>query len=230
MKGMIINMGIIIDVALVLIIGLCIFLGYKRGLAKCLIKVCTSIIALILAITLYKPLVNFVVNSTTIDENIQLSLERVLKNGMEDDKDNNTQIVKEDSGIPKPIANYLNNNAKNVVEEKKDEVIVSTARSATLLIVDIACVIAVYLIAKIVLQIFTILVDIVAKLPVIKQFNELGGLIYGVFEGVLIIFIVFTLIAVFAPLTGSYILPNAIMESHIGSIFYNNNIFLNIIF
>ena len=223
-------MGTIVDVVLILIIGLCIFLGYKRGLAKCLVKVCTTIIAIILAIMLYKPLVNFVVNSTTIDENIQLSLERVLKNGMEENKDNNTQIVKEDSGIPKPIADYLNDNAKDIVQEKKEEAIVSTARSATLLIVDIACVIAVYLMAKIILQIFTILIDIVAKLPVIKQFNELGGLIYGLFECVLIIFIVFTLVAVLAPLTGNYILSNAIMESHIGSIFYNNNIFLNIIF
>lgn len=223
-------MGFIVDIVILLIIGLCTFLGYKNGLAKSLLKLCTSIIALVVALMLYKPLVNFVVDHTTIDENIQLSLERILKNGIEENGNENEQLVKEDSGMPKPVVEYLNKNFKSTVEEKKDEAVTSVARGAALLIVNIACVIVLYLAIKVLLKILTIITDIVTKIPLIKQFNEIGGFIFGLLQGVLVVLIIMTLISIFAPLTGSYTLPNMILESKIGSFIYNSNIFLNLIF
>lgn len=224
-------MGIFVDVLIVLIIGLCIFLGYKKGLAKCLLKLVTTLIALFLAIALYRPFVNFVVNNTIIDENIQLSLEKVMNNGIEERKnEQDTNLVKEDSGVPKPIAEYLNNNFKSSVQQKQEEAVISVARGATLLIVDIACFILIYIVAKIILKILTILIDIVSKLPVIRQFNEVGGLLYGVVQGVFIVLLLMTAVAIITPLTGAYEIANIINQSHIGAFFYNNNIILNIIF
>ena len=83
---------------------------------------------------------------------------------------------------------------------------------------------------KIVLKILSILIDIVSKLPVIRQFNEVGGLIYGLIQGVFIILLVMTAVAIFTPLTGAYEVANIINQSHVGAFFYNNNIILNIIF
>ena len=225
-------MGIIVDLIIILIIGLCTFLGYKKGLAKCILKLATSLIAIFIAITLYRPFVNFVVQSTIIDENIQLSLEKVMNTSMENSQgqNDNGDLVKEDSGIPKPIVEYLNSNIKNELNEKKQDAVVSVARGATILIVNIACFIAIFIIVKILLQILTILIDIVSKLPVIKQFNEVGGLLYGILEGLFIILIIMTTISIIVPLTGAYEIANTILESYIGSFFYNNNIILNIIF
>jgi len=223
-------MAFIVDIVILLIIGLCIFLGYKNGLAKSLLKLCTTIIALILAIMLYKPVVNFVVNKTTIDENIQLSIERIMKNGAEKNENDDTQIVKEDSGMPKPIVEYLNNNFKSNVETQKEQAISTVSRNAALLIVDIACVIVVYLAAKVILKILTIVTDIITKIPLIKQFNEAGGIIFGILEGLLIVLIILTLISVISPLTGNYSLSNLVSESFIGNFLYNNNIILNLIF
>ena len=224
-------MGIFVDILIVVIIGLCIFTGYKKGLAKCLLKLVTTIIALFIAIILFRPFVNFVVNNTIIDENIQLSLEKVMNNGIEERKDEkDTDLVKEDSGVPKPIAEYLNNNFKSSANQKKEEAVISVARGAALLIVDIACFILIYVIVKIVLKILTILVDIVSKLPVIRQFNEVGGLLYGIVQGIFIVLLLMTAVAIVTPLTGAYEVASIINQSHIGAFFYNNNIILNIIF
>ena len=225
-------MGIVVDLIIILIIGLCTFIGYKKGLAKCILKLITTLIAIFVALMLYRPFVDFVVQSTIIDENIQLSLEKVMNTGLENsqDQNENENLVKEDSGIPKPIAEYLNNNFKSTVNEKKQEAVTTVARSATILIVNIACFIAIFIIVKILLQILTILIDVVSKLPVIKQFNEVGGLVYGVIQGVFIILIIMTAISIVTPLTGAYEVANIVLESHIGAFFYNNNIFLNIIF
>ena len=224
-------MGIFVDLIIVLIIGLCIFNGYRKGLARCILKLVTSIIALFIAILLFRPFVNFVVNNTIIDENIQLSLEKVMNNGIEERKDeNNNDLVKEDSGIPKPIAEYLNSNLKNTAKQKQEEAVVSVARSAAILIVEIACFILIYAIVKIILKILTILIDIVSKLPIIRQFNEVGGFLYGIVEGVVIILLIMTGVAIVTPLTGAYEVATIILQSHLGAFFYNNNIILNLIF
>ncbi len=224
-------MGIFVDLLIVLIIGLCIFNGYRKGLARCILKLVTSIIALFIAIILFRPFVNFVVNNTIIDENIQLSLEKVMNNGIEERKDeNSTELVKDDSGIPKPVAEYLNSNFKNAAKQKQEEAVVSVARSAALLIVEIACFILIYIIVKIILKILTILIDIVSKLPIIRQFNEIGGFLYGIVEGIVIVLLIMTGVAIITPLTGAYEVATIILQSHLGAFFYNNNIILNLIF
>ena len=223
-------MSFIVDIIILLIIGLCVFLGYKNGLAKSLLKLCTSIIALVVALMLFRPLVDFVVNHTTIDENIQLSLERIMKNGIEQDSSENTQIVKEDSGMPKPVVEYLNNNFKSAVEEKQEEAVTVVARNAAIIIVNVACVIVLYIAVKVLLKILTILTDFITKIPLIKQFNEVGGLVFGLLQGIVIILIIMTLVSILSPLTGNYFISNLIQESKIGSFIYNSNVILNIIF
>lgn len=224
-------MGIFVDLIIVLIVGLCIFNGYRKGLARCILKLVTSIIALFIAILLFRPFVNFVVTNTIIDENIQLSLEKVMNNGIEERKDeNNTELVKEDSGIPKPIVEYLNNNFKNAAKQKQEEAVISVARGAAILIVEIACFILIYVVVKIILKILIILIDIVSKLPIIRQFNEVGGFLYGIVEGVVIILLIMTGVTIITPLTGAYEVATIILQSHLGAFFYNNNIILNLIF
>ena len=220
-------MGIIVDLIIVLILGLCIFNGYKKGLAKSLIKLLTTAIAIIIALVLYRPVVNFVIESTTIDDNIQLSLEKIMN---QNSNNENQELVDENSGIPKPISDYLNNNVKNSVEQQKENAITETSKKAAELIVNLACVILIYIIAKILLKTLTVFIDIFASLPIIKQFNQPGGIIYGLLEGIVIILIILTLISVISPLIGNYEISNLILESYIGKFLYNNNIILNLIF
>lgn len=220
-------MGIVIDLAIILILGLCIFNGYRRGLARCLLKICTTILAIIIAIVLYKPFVSFIVENTTIDENIQMSLEKVINENTQNEGD---QIISEDSGIPKPIVEFLNENVGDTIDENKGTAVSNVSRSAAILIVNIAGIIVIYILAKILLKILTVFIDIAAKLPVIKEFNKVGGLIYGILEGIIIIFLILTIISVLTPLAGNYILSDAILSSTIGKLLYNNNIFLNLIF
>lgn len=72
-------MGVFIDIVIILVILGCIYGGYKRGLARCLLKILTSILAIIIALVLYKPFVNFIIDNTTIDDQIELSIENIIK-------------------------------------------------------------------------------------------------------------------------------------------------------
>ena len=224
-------MGIIVDLIIILIFFACIYGGYKRGLANCLLKVLTSVLAIIIALVLYKPFVNFIIQNTTIDDNIALSLEKIIYQNSNNNSENNNEKVIDDNGeIPKPIAKYINSNVKNSIDEKKAEAISEASKNAAVLIVNIVGVIIIYIIAKILLKILTVFTDIVSKLPIIKQCNELGGIIYGILEAFVILLIVFTIISFVTPLIGDYTICDIILQSNIGKLLYNNNIFLNLIF
>ena len=86
----------------------------------------------------------------------------------------------------------------------------------------------IFIIVKIVLKFVTALADLIAKLPILKQFNKLGGTLYGIIEGLFIVFLGFAIISLIAPMLDSSVL-DAINSSTLGSICYNNNLLLKII-
>ena len=63
-------MGIIIDLILVIIVALSAFLGYKKGIVELGAKLFAGIIAIILTVMLFRPVSNFIINNTQIDEKL----------------------------------------------------------------------------------------------------------------------------------------------------------------
>jgi uncharacterized membrane protein required for colicin V production len=66
-----------------------------------------------------------------------------------------------------------------------------------------------------------------AKLPVIKQFNKLGGLIFGLVKGVLFLYIIFAILTLIIPvLPSSSPIVTAIDKSIFAAGFYKYNIII----
>lgn len=202
-------MSFIVDLIIIGIILLFTFLGYKRGLIKVAIKLCTFVIALVVAFMLYKPVANIVIEKTGIDESIQNTITNtILPEGA---------TVTDEVDLSNNIPSVILNNAENTVES------ISTSISNTL--IETACLLIIYVAVKIVLKFVTIIADLIAKLPILNQFNKLGGTLYGILEGLLIVFVGFAVISLTAPLFDTSLLET-INNSTLGSLFYNNNIIL----
>lgn len=205
-------MSLIIDLIIVAIILLFTFLGYKRGLIKVAIKLCTFIIAIIVAFVLYKPISNVVIENTGIDESIETAItDRILPEGAS---------VDEEVELSNDLPSVILKNGENTVQ--------SIATSFSNTIIEAVCFFIIFIAVKIILKFITALADLIAKLPILKQFNALGGTIYGVLEGLFLVFVGFAIISLIAHLIDVSILE-AINSSTLGSIFYNNNILLNFI-
>lgn len=203
-------MFFIIDLIIIAIILLFTFLGYKRGLIKVAIKLCTFIIAIIIAFMFYKPIADLVIQKTEIDDSIQHTITNsILPEGA---------TVDEEIDIQTNLPNIILKNSENTVQS------ISTSISKTL--IESVCLLIIFITVKIILKFITFIADLIAKLPVLHQFNKLGGTIYGVLEGLLFVFIGFAIISLIAPLIDSSLLYT-INESTLGSLFYNNNILLN---
>lgn len=221
-------MSIIVDLVILAIVVLCIAMGYKRGLAKCLINVLAFFIAIVVASVLFKPASAIVVSNTQVDENIQTSIVNVFEKEEEEKKEESDKENKEEKNSP--ILDYISEKAKDATEEKKREIVNNTAKEISLKIIDVLCFIVIFLAARIVLIFLKVLADLITKLPLIKECDKIGGVIYGILQAAVIIFIGLALITFISTMTNEYTVLELINQSYVGSILNNNNILLKIIF
>lgn len=221
-------MSIIVDIIILAIIVLCVAMGYKRGLAKCLINILAFFIAIVVASILFKPASAIVINNTQIDENIQTSIVNVFEKEETEKKEEQKEDNKDEKNSP--ILEYISEKAKDATEEKKKEIVDSTAKEISLKIIDVLCFIVIFLAARIVLIFLKVLADLITKLPLIKECDKIGGVIYGILQAAVIIFIGLALITFVSTMSNEYTVLELINQSYIGSILNNNNILLKIIF
>lgn len=192
-------MGIILDVILVAIILLSAFLGYKKGLVKLGAKLFAGIIAIILTIIIYKPVSEMIIKNTSIDEKVR---DTIIQNA--------TNIMEENKQLPDAITNQVQN---NILPEQAENIAKNLVYAVTAVVLFLA--------VKIILSIVISLMDFVANLPLLKQFNEIGGIVYGLVRGVLIVCICVILMGVYSKINPESSLNKEIQNTYITKMIYN---------
>ena len=218
-------MSIIIDLIIVGILALSIFFGYKKGLTKCIIKILSFIIAVIVATILFKPVGNFVIENTEFDDNIKQAVVNLVADDVEE-----SGKVKEDSNLPKAMVEYINETVASSVEEAKDNIVAVAAEGISTITINVAVAILLFIAARIALIFVSALSKIITDLPIIKQFDKAGGIIYGLLRALVLIFILLAFISLISPMIEQTGIIMAINKSFVGNILYNNNILLNMVF
>ena len=79
-----------------------------------------------------------------------------------------------------------------------------------------------FIVVKIILSIIISLADAVANLPILKQFNEVGGILYGLIRGILIICILILLAGVFNKVNPNNNFGKEISNTYLTKIIYEN--------
>ena len=217
-------MGIIIDLIIVAILAICIFFGYKNGLTKSLIKILSFVIAVIVAAIFFKPVSNYIIENTEIDNNIRQAVIDTISHDVEEDGE-----VKEDSNLPRAMVDYINNSVKTAVNETKNTVVNTVADNIAVTAINVGTAVGIFIIARIILLVISALSNILTDLPIIKQFDKTGGILYGLIKALLIIFIVFAVISLISPAIEKTGIIEAINKSFIGSFLYDNNLLLKIV-
>lgn len=191
-------MGIIIDIVLIAIVVLSAFLGYKKGLVKLATKLFAGIIAIIVTIILYRPISGMIINNTSIDEKIE-------------------------SAIMQNTTNFIDENlqTQNVITGQiKNQILPSEANNIAKSVVYAVTAIILFVLIKIALSIVISLMDFVASLPLLKQFNEVGGIIYGIVRGAVIVCICVLLIGVFTKVNPQSALSSSVQDSFFTKVLY----------
>ena len=218
-------MSIIIDLVIIAIIALCVLIGYWKGLTGSLLKIVSFVLALVIAFILFKPVSNFVIDKTDWDENLEQAIRQSILKNEETPKEEN-----EKENMPDVITDYINNAVEKAGNEAKTAIVDSTARDVSVMIINVAVAIALFIVSKIILLLVKGLANLLTRLPVIKQFDKLGGIIFGILQSLVIIYIGLAIISFASPMMSETGIIEGLQKSYIGSAMYNNNLLLKIIF
>lgn len=215
-------MGIAIDIGIILIMVLTIIIGYKKGLIKVAISFMAIIISLVLAIVVYKPIAKQIANNTQIDEKIENIIYQKIK---DIDFENITEKEKEENQIIAFTEKYVD----EAIEQSQENVAKYVAKSLSETVLEIATFIILLIILRIVLLLLNIVASVIGELPIIKQFNKSGGIVYGIVEGFLIINVIFAILYIINPVCLNGKIEKNIEKSQLGKAIYKNNLIINAI-
>ena len=200
-------MSIIVDLIIVAIILLSTFLAYRKGLITLSIQLVAVVISILATLILYKPISNFIVNTTSIDETIQNAILEEANDIMTNGEEGSNQVV----------------------ESIQNNMLPETARTISINIIQGVVILILYAGIRIALRFVTALANLVSKLPILNQFNKLGGIIYGILRGLLIVYIVLLLINLSGEIEPENQVYTLVEDSYLGKMMNENNV-LDILF
>lgn len=229
----------------VLVLGIIIyfaFRGRRVGFIKNIFSICSIVLAIIIASSV-SPSVSKALRSNEkfynfVNEKVDGFVvfnsdkeEEQEENNKEEDKISVGQQMKEISNLPIPEV------FKNKLAENKNNLEVYKALKVknfhdyvtgyiSMLIINAIAFLLSYLIAMVIVRIICQALNIISKLPVINGLNKTAGLLVGVFQGLLVVWILCIVLTIFSSTNAAQDLYTLIEESQILSGLYNNNLLL----
>mgnify|MGYP001026281509 FL=1 len=128
------------------------------------------------------------------------------------------------------VLDYLQKYVDDAVNKTQTEIVTQTAGMMAVKIINVAVLIGIFLLVRVVLLLLTFISDIITSLPILKQFNEVGGVLYGAIKALLIIYIILTIVFFIMCYTSNSTIADAINSSYVTKFFYEHNLLLNILF
>lgn len=213
-------MGIILDIIILAIMAVSIFLGYKKGLVKVAVKLCAFLIAIIVTLLFYKPVSNIIINNTEFDEKIE---NVIIENGTNKLEESNEE--KSDNFL-ESMKEYVN----DTVTQTKNEIVENAAKEISVRIINILVIVGIFILTRLILILLVLISDAITSLPIIKQFNKLGGVLYGIIRGLVVIYVILAIVFLIVSMTANNNILTLVNSSIITEFMYKHNILLNIIF
>ena len=226
-------MGILLDIGFVIIILLCVVFGYKTGFFKSIAGFIGAVIAMFLAWVLAGLIANALYQGIFREKLID-NISAVLSNdALASFPEKAAQVV---ANLPGFLSNTLNNQGITSSQiEQSLQAAGNNAAPATADLISPAVIWLLQLLLTVILFfILVILVRLVIKLignvfrlPVLRQVDGILGGLFGIFKGVVYIFLVCILLQLLMPVIGNssepmkQVLDNSFIYQFI---FYNNPI------
>mgnify|MGYP001345725100 CR=1 FL=1 len=230
------NWSDLLVVAIIVFFG---FIGIKNGFIYSIFKLVSFFVASIVSVKFY-PLLSNIIDKTFIFTNIKSS---ILKNLLLQ-KDAQSGLVNQ--GVQNAagsvvdqleLPGFLKEAIKgqlakeNVVNILDLSAIMDKISDALAhIVVDILSLLILYVAIRIGLIFLRFILQGIAKLPVFRQMDKLGGFAFGAVEGLLTVYIVFAFMMLFVSVPAFKGFFDSVETSAIAKFFYQNNIIVDWMF
>ena len=208
------------DIIGALIVLTLIIWGAKKGFVKSVFSLGSLILSLILALSLY-PVVTDFLEDSVVGDYVRLNVFQAFDEKEDDD------ITAEEAGDTLNLPGSFQKTVSDAIDQATETVKESLADTMANLALKILGILIVFLLTKIILWLLSVLLNAVAKLPVIRTANKLLGGITGAIYGVLILYLILALLT-FTTAIKTFNKPTQlVLESKYISSMYHQNIILD---
>ena len=97
-------------------------------------------------------------------------------------------------------------------------------------VTNVIVLLAIFIVVRALLLLLTFVSDMITSLPLIKQCNEVGGVVYGIIKALLIVYVILAILFFVVLVSGNTQISDIVSSSYITKFLYEHNIILNILF
>ncbi len=210
------------DIVAILIILLMVLWGAKKGLVRSVFGLGSLMLSLILALTLYPAVTNFLEESV-VGDYVRLNVYKVFD--AQDVEPTEPAEAGEVLNLPTSLQSILSDTVNEATATVKE----SVAETVAGLALKLLGILIVFVLTKLILWILVSILSGIAKLPVLRGVNKLlGGVLGGVY-GVLLLYVLLALLTFTTTLQAFNKPIQVVLESKFVSTMYNQNIILNVL-
>lgn len=224
------NLLLLIVIAITALLAI---LGYRRGLFKSAVSTVGIVLAVFLTTILHAPINKAICNNTGLDEYIKSKIEEKFE--LDTDKNeltrNEEMELLENIPLPENIKEWIIENGSKETFGKlnakgfEDYV----AIYLTEMVMKGLSYLITFIVLMIIINIFINLADVITSIPILNGLNKVGGILFGICQSLIIIWIAFIIITFLSAFDWGMDIMKMIDESSILSIIYEKNIFLKFV-
>lgn len=215
-------------IAVIGIIAVLAYLGLKKGFIKMVFSLVSTIAALLIAM-LFSPVVaGMMKNNEAIvgffDEKISAVVDFTSEEAEEETERKQESLI-DSLPLPETFKDSLleNNTLDNYVAMQAENFEQYVCRQITNVIINAIAFVVTLLLAIIALALLCRALNLLAKLPLLKQINAAAGLAAGAAEGLLLVWILFVVLTMFAGTESGSEAMEMIAENPLLDFLYKNN-------
>lgn len=213
-----------VDLLVVAVLGISVFLGYKKGFLRTVAGFLSIVISLVLAMALQEP-VSDALKNTIVYDTVYQTASTVIEapfGTAEKITDYGTSKL----NLPKKITKNMQKSIDATAENAEKEIAETVADSS----MKIIALLLIFLVSRILIFVIMTIVNFLTRLPLIGGSDGLMGALFGVFRGMLIVYIIFAVITLIASFSPDNFWAVAINHSKFAKLMYNDNVLLDFIF
>ncbi len=228
-------MHYILDIIILAICAFCIWRGVRRGAIRTAFSLLSLIVALFLTFMFASPFTQYI-EQLPFGQNMHVSIETALEEKVNEIlqlEENETSNTTEDILKAFPVPEFM----KKSLFLKSDFVVRNANVAASKAVADalasaymkVLCTVILFIAFLILLRLVRFLAELVFKLPLLKQLNGLLGAVAGLVNGIVISYLLLSLVATLSALPAFEWIAPAKESSYIFKNIYENNALLSAI-
>ncbi len=216
---------VLVGVLLILLIS--IFIGMRKGLIKMVFSILSMVIVIVLTSILAPRLCRTLQKNTEWDDKLEQRTETFLEeHGV---LKHDVSVDVDEIPLPESLRNKVADSAESYIGkgiQAYNEYVVSTV---SYVIFRSLVYVGLFLVLMIIVAIISTILNVMSRLPVLKQLNRAGGAIIGAVTGLLSVWILFMVLTVFGNTNAMVPVFEQINENAFLSFLYEKNLLMNFV-